>query len=67
LEQIKSKEKDFENMTLEDVKAKTKEFQDKFKDLDFTQEEDAIEIKKILEEIKVEAFALVKQASKLIY
>jgi len=67
LEQIKLKEKDFENMSLEDVKAKTKEFQDKFKDLDFTQEEDAVKVRKILEEIKVEAFALVKQASKLIY
>jgi len=51
----------FENYTLDDVKLKTKSYQDLFIWLDFKVKEDNIKIKEILNKIKFEAFALVKQ------
>ena len=66
VELIKEKEEEFKNFSLDDVKAKTKEFQAKFEWLDFQKEEDSIKIKKILEEIKIEAFANVRHACKLL-
>jgi preprotein translocase subunit SecA len=66
IEKIKDLEKKFENFSLEDVKNKTQEFKDKFKNLDFRKQEDSKKIKNILDEIKYEAFALVKTTCKLI-
>jgi len=48
------------------VKNKTNEFKALFVDLDFEKEEDSKKIKKILEGIQLEAFALVKTTCKLI-
>jgi preprotein translocase subunit SecA len=62
VEEINKKYEEFSNFTLEDVVSKTKEFQNKFENLDFKKEEDSIKINKILEEIKVEAFANLKIA-----
>ena len=59
-------EKKQESFSLEDVKNKTTEFKALFEWLDFENEIDSIKIKEILENIKFEAFALVKTASKLI-
>lgn len=61
---FEEKQKDF---SLEDVKSKTAEFQKMFENLDFLNEQDSLKIKEILENIKLEAFALVKTATKLIY
>jgi len=52
--------------TLEQVKAKTAEFQSKFVGLDPKKEEDLKRIKEILEEIKLEALALHRTACRLI-
>lgn len=62
VEQIKSIEKNYENFSLEDVQKKTKEFQAHFEKLDFHQEADSQKIQSLLEEIKLDAFALVKRA-----
>lgn len=67
LKEIKKKEEEFSNFTLDDIKNKTNEFKDKFKWLDFEKEEDSKKIIQILEEIKVEAFANLITACKLIY
>ena len=65
-----SKIKDFEetqkSYSLEDVKNKTNEFKSLFEGLDFLKEDDSLKIKNILDEIKFEAFALVKTTAKLI-
>jgi len=66
LEQVKEKEKKFKHLTLDDLKSKTEEFKKKFEWLDFKKEEDSKKIRQILDDIKVEAIALVKQATKLI-
>ena len=66
IEDIKKLESRFKDFSLDDVKNKTAEFKEKFKDLDFSITEDNKKIKNILEEIKYEAFALVKTACKLI-
>ncbi|MDD3302311.1 MAG: preprotein translocase subunit SecA [Candidatus Gracilibacteria bacterium] len=66
LEQVKEKEKKFKHLTLDDLKSKTEEFKKKFEGLDFKKEEDSKKIRQILDDIKVEAIALVKQATKLI-
>jgi preprotein translocase subunit SecA len=62
--------KEFENaqekFSLENIKDKTSEFKAKFEGLDFEKEEDSKKILSILDEIKLEAFALVKTACKLI-
>lgn len=66
IEKIKEFEKNQESYSLEDVKNKTNEFKSKFEWLDFRNGEDSIKIKELLNEIKFEAFALVKTAAKLI-
>ena len=65
VEKIHEAEKKYENFTLDDVKAKTAEFKSKFEGLDFQDENDSKKIKSILEEIKVDAFAVHKTACKL--
>ena len=67
VEIIKSHASKFENFTLEDVKKQTEDFKSLFEWLDFEIEKDSIKIKNILNEIKYEAFALVKQTAKLIH
>ncbi|NUJ97954.1 preprotein translocase subunit SecA [Candidatus Gracilibacteria bacterium] len=67
VESIKAREVDFEKLSEEDVKNKTLEFKALFTGLDFKKSEDSEKIKKIIEDIKVDAFALVKQATKLLY
>jgi len=64
--EIYSFEEKFNNFKLEDVKNKTKEFKKLFENFDFEIEEDSKKIRQILEDIKFEAFALVKQTCKLI-
>ncbi len=66
VEKINKIEKEYEHFTLENVKAKTKEFQTMFEWLDFQKEEDSIKIIEELNKIKLHAFALVKTACKLI-
>ncbi len=64
--QIHELEAKFEKFSADDIKAKTAEFKALFEGLDFKVEEDSVKIKEILEDIKLEAFALVKQACKLL-
>lgn len=66
IEKIHENEKKFESYSLEDIKNKTKEFQGLFEWLNFEKEEDSKKILKILNDIKLEAFALVKTTCKLI-
>jgi preprotein translocase subunit SecA len=66
VEEIHKNEEKFKNFSIEDIKNKTLEYKKLFEGLDFEQEEDSKKIKKILDDIKLEAFALVKQATKLI-
>jgi len=66
VEKILEFEKDQENYSIDDVKNKTAEFKKLFEWLDFKKEEDSKKIKQILNDIKFEAFALVKTAAKLI-
>ena len=63
---IHQAEVQFENYTLDDVKMKTAEFKSMFEWLDFQNAEDSAKISSILEDIKVDAFALVKTTCKLI-
>jgi preprotein translocase subunit SecA len=67
VEAIKEREVAFEKFSEEDIKNKTAELKTLFIGLDFTKKEDSLQIKKILEDIKVDAFTLVKQATKLLY
>jgi len=67
VEAIKAKEPAFENFSEDDIKNRTAEFKALFTGLDFTKKEDSEKIRKILEDIKVDAFALVKKATKLLY
>ncbi len=66
VEKIKEFEKTQENYSLEDVQNKTSEFKVMFEWLNFKNEVDSEKIKEILNNIKLEAFALVKTACKLI-
>ena len=66
VEQINKKCEDFKDFSLDDVKLKTNEFRAKFEGLNFKIEEDSIKINKILEEIKIEAFANLKIACTLL-
>ena len=66
IEEIHKKEEEYKDLTLDDIKNKTKEFKELFKDLDFKNEDDSKKIKDILDNIKLDAFAIVKQATKLI-
>ena len=63
---VLEKEKELESFTLKDVKEKTKEFMSLFDWIDYFTEEGKKEADKILESIKSEAFALVKQTCKLL-
>lgn len=64
IDQIHIREKDFENFTPEQIKEKTAEFKARFEGLSFKSPEDSKKIRQILDEIKVDAFALVKTAAK---
>ena len=66
VEKIKEFEKTQENYSLEDVQNKTSEFKVMFEWLNFKNEVDSEKIKETLDVIKLEAFALVKTACKLI-
>lgn len=66
VERIKEIEKSQEHFTIENVQQKTNEFKKLFEWLDFKNPEDSKKIKDILNEIRLEAFALVKTACKLI-
>ncbi len=69
LEQIKKIEAEYINSitNIEQVQAKTHEFQSRFTGLNIQDADDLIEIKKRLKETKYEAFALHRRACTLIY
>ncbi len=66
IEKINEKQQEFKNFSLDDIKNKTQEFKTKFEWLDFENKTDKEKVKKILEEIKYEAFAIVRVACSLI-
>ena len=66
VEEIKKFEETQKDYTLEDIKLKTKSFKEKFNWLDINDPKENKKIKETLEEIKAEAFALVKTAAKLL-
>ncbi len=66
VEQINKKYREFSAYSLDDVKNKTQELKNKFEGLDFQNEDDSKKINEILEEIKIEALANVKQACSLL-
>ena len=69
LEQVKTIELEYATTitTVEQVQAKTHEFQSRFTDLDISDASDLKIIKQKLEETKYEAFALHRRACELIY
>lgn len=69
LEQVKKIESEYTSTitTIEQVQAKTHEFQSRFTGLDIENPTDLIEIKKRLESTKYEAFALHRRACSIIY
>ncbi len=69
LEAIKDIEKKYrdEISTIDQIQAKTHEFQSRFTDLDIDNEADLKEIKKRLEDTKHEAFALHRRACEIIH
>jgi preprotein translocase subunit SecA len=69
LENIKKIETEYASSitTIEQVQAKTHEFQSRFNELDIDNENDFQEIKNILEATKYEAFALHRRACQIIY
>jgi len=66
VEKIKKLEKNYENFDEKKIKEKTSEFKKLFENLDFKKNEDSIKIKNLLNEIKFDAFALVKRACTLL-
>ena len=66
VEEINKKYESFSNYSIEDVQNKTQEFRNKFQGLNFKNKEDSIKINEILEEIKIEAIANLKQACTLL-
>jgi len=66
VEEIHKKEEIYKDYSLDDIKNKTKNFKELFKDLNFKNEDDSKKIKEILDDIKLDAFAIVKQATKII-
>jgi len=66
VEQIREKQNSYSGMSLDDVKMKTAEFKSRFEWLDYKNEIDAEKISEILEEIKIDAFALVAYTASLI-
>lgn len=65
IQKIHAAEKKYEDFSLDDVKNKTAEFKSKFEGLDFQNENDSEKIKSILDEIKIDAFAIHKTACKI--
>ena len=63
---IREKEEEFRDFSQSDIKAKTEEFKALFTELDFKNEKDSSKILETLESIKIEAFALVVTACKLL-
>ncbi len=63
---VKALEETYKDFTKQDIQNKTKEFQALFMDLDFQDEADSKKILQILQDIKYDAFALVKQACTLL-
>ena len=66
VDKINKKYEEFSSFSLEDIVNKTREFQNKFEGFDFRKEEDSKKIKEIIEEIKIEAIANLKQACRLL-
>ncbi|MDD2871531.1 MAG: preprotein translocase subunit SecA [Candidatus Gracilibacteria bacterium] len=66
IEKIKEFEKSQDKYSITDIQNKTTEFKKLFEGLDFLKKEDSTKIREILDSIKLEAFALVKTACKLI-
>ena len=66
LEKIKEFEEKQKDYNLDDVKIRTSEFKALFEWLDINSREDSKKIRQILDDIKAEAFALVKTAAKLL-
>ena len=66
VDNINKKYREYSAFTLDDVKDKTQELKNKFEGLDFKNEQDSIKINALLEEIKIEALANVKQACSLL-
>jgi len=64
--EINEKFKDFSDYSIEDIQNKTQEFKNKFIGLNFKVKEDSVKINEILEEIKIEAIANLKQACTLL-
>jgi preprotein translocase subunit SecA len=64
IEQIHEKEADYDVYTPEQFKQKTASLKARFSGLDFKSVEDSKQIRLILDEIKTDAFALVKSAAK---
>ncbi len=69
LEQVKMIELEYATTitTVEQIQAKTHEFQSRFTDLDILDATDLITIKQKLESTKYEAFALHRRACEIIY
>ncbi len=69
LEKIKHIESQYKDeiSTVDQIQAKTHEFQSRFSWLSFDDENDFIKMKAILEEMKFEAFALHRRACEIIY
>lgn len=66
VDEINKKVSDFEWFSQNQIKEKTSEFKALFDWLDYNQEEDLKKIHKIIENIKIEAFALLKYTCKFI-
>jgi len=64
--EINKKYREFSAYSLDDVKNKTQELKNRFEGLDFQNENDSKKINEILEEIKIEALANVKQTCTLL-
>ncbi len=67
LEEIRKSEEQFKDYGEEEIKQKTEEFKSKFKDLNFKNPEDSKKINQILDEIKVEALALMRHTCEFIF
>lgn len=69
LEKIKVIEAQYrdEITSIEQIQAKTHEFQTRFEGLDIDSNQDLIEVRRRLDEIKYQAFALHRRACELIY
>lgn len=67
VEKIKQASDKFKDFKEDDFKNKTLEFKELFKDLDFKNPEDSVKIKSILEDIKIDALGLIKQACVYIF